>query len=424
MDKFVIEGGKILNGSITASGAKNSVLPILAASIMTDSKSVIHGVPKLQDVYTMVKILEYLGAKVVFKNNTIEIDPSTIARYDAPYEFVKTMRASISLLGPMVARAGKARFSLPGGCVIGPRPIDLHIKGLQKLGVDIKIEDGFIVADAKNGLKGNYIFLAGAFGSSVLATANVMCVAALSKGETVIEFAACEPEITDLANFLVKMGAKITGIGSPCIIINGVKKLKGVEHKIIPDRIETGTFLLAGAITGGKVTVEKCQPMHLGAFIERLTETGVQVKSGKNYITVSGIPRWKPVDVVTFAYPGFPTDLQAQMMAFLSLADGVSVITEKVFPERFIHAGELNRLGANIQLDGSKAIVKGVEKLLGAKVMASDLRASAALVLAGLVAEGRTEVSRIYHLFRGYEKFEEKLRALGASIKREKDTLQ
>jgi len=421
MDKFVIEGGKILKGSIAASGAKNSVLPILAASIMASGVSVIRNVPHLQDVSTMIRILEYLGAKITFKNETIEIDTSGINKFDAPYEFVKTMRASISLLGPLVARFGRAQFSLPGGCVIGPRPIDLHIKGLQKLGADIDIEDGYVVASVKNGLKGNYIFLGGSFGSSVLATANVMCAATLAKGTTVIEFAACEPEIVDLANFLVKMGAKITGIGSPCLTVYGVKKLKPVEHKIIPDRIETGTFLLAGAITKGCVTVEKCQPLHLGAFLERLGETGVSIKNGKNFITVSGISGWKPVDIVTLAYPGFPTDLQAQMMAFLSLADGVSVITEKVFPERFIHAGELNRLGANIQLDGSRAIVRGVKKLLGARVMASDLRASAAMVLAGLSAEGTTEVSRIYHLFRGYHRFEEKLMCLGARITRQKD---
>jgi UDP-N-acetylglucosamine 1-carboxyvinyltransferase len=251
-----------------------------------------------------------------------------------------------------------------------------------------------------------------------------MCAAVLAKGTTIIEFAACEPEVSDLANFLVKMGAKITGIGSPCITIKGVKKLDGVEYSVIPDRIEAGTFVLAGAITGGNVCVKKCQPFHMGAFIERITETGVSVETGKNFISIKGIREWKSVDVVTLAYPGFPTDLQAQMMAFLSLADGVSVITEKVFPERFIHAGELNRLGANIQLDGPRAIVRGVKKLLGARVMASDLRASAALVLAGLAADGTTEVSRIYHLFRGYENFDKKLNQLGADIKKEKDTIQ
>ncbi len=423
MDRFVIEGGVTLKGDVSASGAKNAVLPILAASIMAKDTSVIHNVPDLQDVKTMLKILEYLGAKASFKNATIEIDPKGIHRYDAPYEFVKTMRASIALLGPVIARMGKARFSLPGGCVIGSRPIDLHIKGLQRLGVDVRVEGGYVLAETSGKLKGNYIFLGGSFGSSVLATANVMCAATMAKGTTVIEFAACEPEITDLARFLVKMGAKIDGIGSPCITITGVKSLHGTEHSMIPDRIETGTFLVAGAITGGCVTVEKCQPLHLGAFLEKLNEAGVEIKTGKNFITVKGKNRWKSVDVVTLAYPGFPTDLQAQMMAFLSLADGVSVITEKVFPERFIHAGELNRLGANISLDGAKAIVKGVRKLFGARVMASDLRASAALVLAGLAAEGTTYVSRIYHLFRGYQKFEEKLSTIGARIRKEKDTM-
>ncbi|MCM8815757.1 MAG: UDP-N-acetylglucosamine 1-carboxyvinyltransferase, partial [Candidatus Omnitrophica bacterium] len=375
------------------------------------------------DVKTMLKILQYLGAKASFKNGTIEVDPCGINKSDAPYEFVKTMRASISLLGPMIAKHGRAKFSLPGGCVIGPRPIDLHIKGLQKLGVDIRIEDGYVIAETKKNLNGSYIFLGGSFGSSVLATANVMCAATLAKGNTVIEFAACEPEICDLANFLVKMGARIYGIGSPCLVIKGVKSLHGTEHRVIPDRIETGTFLIAGAITRGCVAVERCQPLHLGAFLEKLSETGVEIRTGKNFIEVKGKQSWKSADVVTFAYPGFPTDLQAQMMAFLSLADGVSIITEKVFPERFIHAGELNRLGASISLDGSRAIVRGVKALFGARVMASDLRASAALVLAGLAAEGTTHISRIYHLYRGYHRFEKKLRALGADIKTEKDTL-
>lgn len=423
MERFVIEGGNVLKGSVVASGAKNAVLPVLAASIMAKGTTVIHNVPDLQDVKTMSKILQYLGAKVKFQKDTVEIDAQSINRFDAPYEFVKTMRASIALLGPMIARFGRARFSLPGGCVIGPRPIDLHIKGLQKLGVDIKIEDGYVVAEARNGLKGNYIFLGGSFGSSVLATANVLCAATLAKGTTVIEFAACEPEISDLANFLVRMGAKIAGIGSPCITVKGVKELKATQYRVIPDRIETGTFLIAGAITGGCVTVEKCQPLHLGAFLDKLAETGIGIQTGKNFITVNGRSRWESTDIVTLPYPGFPTDLQAQMMAFLTLASGVSVITEKVFPERFIHAGELNRFGASISLDGSKAIIKGVKKLFGAKVMASDLRASAALVLAGLAAEGTTYVSRIYHLFRGYQCFEEKLRSLGANIKKEKDTV-
>jgi len=424
MEKFVIEGGRRLKGEVCISGAKNSVLPILAASIMGKGKSIIHNVPVLQDVETMIRILEYLGAKVIFNNHILEIDPSGINRYDAPYEFVKTMRASISLLGPIVATQSRAKFSLPGGCVIGPRPIDLHMKGLQRLGVDVKIEDGYVIAEIKNRLRGNHIFLGGLFGSSVLATANVMCAAVLAKGTTFIEFAACEPEVIDLANFLVQMGAKIKGIGSPCLTIEGVKKLNGTEYTVIPDRIEAGTFAIAGAITRGDVYIKDCRPFYMGAFIEKLKETGVSVKTGKNFIHIKAVPRWKASDIVTLAYPGFPTDLQAQMMAFLSLADGTSVITEKVFPERFIHAGELNRLGANIQIDGARAIIRGVKKLFGARVMASDLRASAALVLAGLSAEGITEILRIYHLSRGYENFEKKLNRIGANIKRTKDAFQ
>ncbi len=424
MDKFIIKGGEKLSGCVEVSGAKNAALPIISAAILGEGKTILHNIPDVKDIRTIIKILEYLGASVKYSNNTMEIDPSGINRYTAPYEFVSTMRGSICLLGPLLAKYKKAQFSMPGGCVIGPRPIDLHIRGLQRLGVDVKIEDGYIIADARKGLKGNYVFLGGTFGSSVLATVNVMCASTLARGTTVIEFAACEPEVSDLANFLVRMGAKISGIGSPCITIEGVKRLNGVEYSVIPDRIETGTFILAGAITGGNICVKKCQPSHMGAFIERLVETGISVKTGKNFVRIKGKSEWKAVDIVTFSYPGFPTDLQAQMMAFLSLADGVSVITEKVFPERFIHAGELNRLGASIQLDGSRAIVRGVKKLFGARVMASDLRASAALVLAGLAADGTTEVSRIYHLFRGYQNFENKLRQIGANIKREKDTLQ
>jgi UDP-N-acetylglucosamine 1-carboxyvinyltransferase len=416
MEKFEINGGKKLFGEVEISGSKNAVLPIMAASILAEGKSIIHNVPRLEDVFTMIKILTYLGANVKFDNQTLEIDSSGINKFDAPYEFVKTMRASISFLGPLIAKFKKAEFSLPGGCVIGSRPIDLHIKGLQELGADIKISDGYIVADAENGLKGRYIFLGGNFGSSVLATCNLMCAAVFAQGETIIEFAACEPEVIDLALYLSEMGAKISGIGSPYLKIEGVKTLKSVEWTVIPDRIETGTFILAGAITSGKIKVKKCQPCHLGAFLEKITACGITCEKGKDYIEVSGKSFWQATDIVTLPYPGFPTDLQAQMMAFLCLADGVSVVTEKIFPERFIHVSELNRLGANIILNGATAIIRGVKKFYGAKVMASDLRASAALVLAGLMAEGKTEVSRIYHLRRGYENFEKKLQNLGAEI--------
>ncbi|MCL5674144.1 MAG: UDP-N-acetylglucosamine 1-carboxyvinyltransferase [Candidatus Omnitrophica bacterium] len=417
MEKFEINGGKKLSGKIEVSGAKNAVLPIMAASILTKGKSIIHNVPGLEDVFTMIKILKYLGAGVKFENKTLEIDPSGINKFVAPYEFVKTMRASISLLGPLIAKFKRAEFSLPGGCVIGSRPIDLHIKGLQKLGADIKINDGYIIANANDGLKGNYIFLGGNFGSSVLATCNVMCAAVLAEGETAIEFAASEPEVVDLADYLSGMGAKIYGTGSSFLRIEGVKKLDGIEWTIIPDRIETGTFVLAGAITGGEIVIEKCQPYHLGAFWEKISASGITYDVGKDYIRVNGRPSWKALDVVTLPYPGFPTDLQAQMMAFLSLADGVSIVTEKIFPERFIHVLELNRLGTNIIRDGATAIIRGVKNLHGAKVMASDLRASAALVIAGLAAEGKTEISRIYHLRRGYEDFEKKLKNIGVEIK-------
>jgi len=418
MDRFIIEGGKKLKGSVRVSGSKNAALPIISAAILGSGKTVIHNIPNVKDIRTLVKILEYMGASVRFSNNTMEIDPSGIDRFTAPYEFVSTMRGSICLLGPLLAKYREAKFSMPGGCVIGTRPIDLHIKGLKKLGVDITIEEGYIVGKARK-LKGTTVFLGGNFGSSVLATANVMSAAALAEGETIIEFASCEPEIVDLARFLKKMGAKIYGEGSHCIRIEGVKKLNGVEYSIIPDRIEAGTYVLAGCITSSAITIENFIPSHLLSFLDKIEETGIPFKTGTDFLKINNITsRWKPVDIVTLPYPGFPTDLQAQMTAFLTLADGISTVTEKVFPERFIHIGELNRLGANITLDGPKAIIKGVNKLIGAKTMASDLRASAAIVLAALAAEGETEVSRIYHLDRGYEKFEEKLNGLGANIRR------
>ncbi|MCM8803665.1 MAG: UDP-N-acetylglucosamine 1-carboxyvinyltransferase [Candidatus Omnitrophica bacterium] len=420
MEKFIIEGGNKLEGEVEISGSKNASLPIIAASIMADGKTILHNIPDLKDVHTMIKILNYLGAKTKFENNTLEIDPSGIYQFTAPYEFVSTMRGSICLLGPLLAKYKKARFSMPGGCVIGPRPIDLHIKGLKKLGIEIENEEGYIVGKTTK-LKGNKIFLGGNFGSSVLATANIICAAVLAEGETIIEFAACEPEIVDLANFLKKMGAKIYGEGSHLIRIEGVKKLNGIEYKIIPDRIESGTYILAGYITKSKIKIEGAITQHLLSLIDKLEEAGLEVYYGEDYVVTIPKEKWKAVEITTLPFPGFPTDLQAQMMSFLTIADGISLITEKVFPERFIHVGELNRLGADITLDGSKAIIKGVNNLKGAKVMASDLRASAALVLAGLIAEGITEISRIYHLDRGYEKFEEKLNNIGAKIKRVKE---
>ncbi|MGC8977010.1 MAG: UDP-N-acetylglucosamine 1-carboxyvinyltransferase [Candidatus Ratteibacteria bacterium] len=420
MEKFIIEGGYKLDGEVEISGSKNASLPIIAASIMADGKTVLYNVPDLKDTQTMIKILDYLGAKTKFENNTLEIDPSQISKFTAPYEFVSKMRGSICLLGPLLAKFKKARFSMPGGCVIGPRPIDLHIKGLKKLGVKIENEEGYIVGKVDK-LKGNNIFLGGNFGPSVLATCNIMCAAVFAEGETIIEFAACEPEIVDLANFLKRMGAKIYGEGSHLIRIEGVKKLNGVEYKVMPDRIEGGTYILLGYITKSKIKIKGLIPNHLLALFDKLEESGLKLQYGKDYFVTFPSNKWNAVEVTTLPYPGFPTDLQAQMMSFLTLAEGISLITEKVFPERFIHVGELNRLGADITLDGSKAIIKGVKSLKGAKVMASDLRASAALVIAGLVAEGVTEISRIYHLDRGYEKFEYKLTNLGAKIKRVKE---
>jgi UDP-N-acetylglucosamine 1-carboxyvinyltransferase len=331
------------------------------------------------------------------------------------------MRASVCVLGPLLARTGHAEVSLPGGCVIGARPIDLHLKGLRGLGAQIEIQHGYVVAKARRRLHGSPIFLGGSFGSSVLATGNVMMAATLASGRTVIQNAACEPEVVDLAQFLRKMGAKIQGEGSPQIEIEGVKSLKGAHHRIIPDRIETGTFLVAAAMTGGDVTIKKTIPEHQDALTDKLLQSGVRVEKNKNAIRVRRNGRLRSVDVTTLPYPGFPTDLQAQMMALMSITPGISVITEKIYPDRFIHVAELNRMGSRIFLEGDSAIVHGVKRLSGAPVIASDLRASAALVLAGLVAEGATEVRRVYHLDRGYERIEEKLSSLGAHIWREKE---
>lgn len=420
MDKLVIEGGHRLKGSVRVSGAKNSVLPILAATLLTDEPCLIENVPQLRDTHTMIRILRNLGAKVQMNGGGISIEPCGYKGHTAPWKLVSTMRASVCILGPLLAKKGYAEVSMPGGCIIGPRPIDLHIKGIRALGADISIEHGYIIARAKH-LKGNNVYLGGAFGSSVLATANVMMAATLARGRTAIENAACEPELVDLANFLTSMGAKIYGVGSPVIEIEGVKRLKGCRHKIIPDRIEAGTYLAAGAITGGDVTVEGARPEHLGAIIDKLREAGVDVATSDGRIRIKSARHLKPLEITTLPYPGFPTDMQAQIMALMTVAKGISIITEKIYPDRFMHISEINRMGGQIMLEGSSAIVKGVSVLSGANVMASDLRASAALVLAGLAAKGRTDVHRIYHLDRGYERIEEKLSQLGAKIWREKE---
>lgn len=423
MDKINIEGGGPLRGTVAISGAKNAVLPILAATILTDEKCVIGNVPPLRDCATMLRILKELGLKSHYceKERRILIEPKPrYINHVAPYRLVSMMRASFCVLGPLLGKLKRAQVSLPGGCVIGPRPVDLHLKGLKALGVDIKIDHGYVFATAKN-LRGGRVYLGGAFGSSVLATANVMMAATLARGRTVIENAACEPEVIDLAEFLIKMGAKIKGHRTHTIEIEGVKGLAGAEHSVIPDRIEAGTYMVAAAVTGGDVNIKNCAPEHLGAVIDKLQEAGVKIQRSANAISVKGRANLRPVDVTTLPYPGFPTDMQAQMMALMSITDGISVITEKIYPDRFMHISELNRMGAQVMLEGSSAIVKGVKRLSGAPVMASDLRASAALVLAGLVAKGKTDISRVYHLDRGYDHMEEKLAALGARIWREKE---
>ncbi|MEA3560771.1 MAG: UDP-N-acetylglucosamine 1-carboxyvinyltransferase [Candidatus Omnitrophota bacterium] len=420
MEEIVIKGGQRLRGTVKVSGAKNSALPILAASLLSSETSVIENVPHLRDINTMVKILKSLGVKVHFDKNKIVVNPGYFKSYEAPYKLVSTMRASICVLGPLLARLGKARVSLPGGCVIGLRPIDLHLKGLAALGADIDIRHGYIIAKAKKLSGSDNIYLGGHFGSSVLATTNVMMAATLARGRTVIEDAACEPEVGDLANFLNKMGAKIKGAGSHMIIIEGVKSLKGARHTVIPDRIETGTYIIAAAITGGDIKIINTRLGFVNAVVDRLKQADVEISKLNNGIRVRVRGPLRPVDITTLPYPGFPTDMQAQAVALMSITNGISVITEKVFPTRFLHVSELNRMGSNIYLEGSSAIISGVKKLSGASVMASDLRASAALILAGLVAKGETVVSRIYHLDRGYEKIEAKLQALGAKIKRVK----
>lgn len=420
MDKLVITGGGRLEGTVEVSGAKNASLPILAAAVLSKEPSVIKNVPQVADIFTMVRILKSLGAKVSHTGNTVAIDPSGIKNPVLTYKIVSTMRGSICFLGPLLGRFGHAKVSFPGGCVIGPRPIDLHIKGVRALGAEVLLEHGYVVASAKE-LKGARIYLGGAFGSTVLGTANIMMAATLAKGRTVIDNAACEPEIVDLGNFLKKMGAKIEGLGSPSVEIEGVKKLSGAQWSVIPDRIEAGTYVIGAAMTRGDVTLKNCRLHMMGAMLDKLREAGVEVTEKNDLVRVRRQRAFRPVSVTTLPYPGYPTDLQAQMMALMCVVPGISVITEKIYPERFMHVSELNRMGAQIMLEGPSAIVSGTKKLSGAPVMASDLRASAALVLAGLVAEGETEVSRVYHLDRGYENLVQKLQSLGAKIRREKD---
>lgn len=421
MDKLIIEGRIPLKGEVAVSGSKNALLPILAATLLTKGKCVIKNAPDLRDTHSMLRILRFLGVNSDFKNHSIHIRPNGLDKFEAPYKLVSTMRASFCVLGPLLARVKKAKVSLPGGCVIGLRPVDLHLKGLTKLGANIQVKEGYVYAETRY-LKGERIYLGGSFGSSVLATANVMMAATLAKGTTLIENAACEPEIVDLSRFLIKMGAKIKGEGSPCIEIRGVKELHGAEYEIIPDRIEAATLVIAAVITRGEVFVKGARADHLTAVLEKLKDVGARFKILKDGILVKKTTRrFKPFDVVTLPYPGFPTDVQAQFMTLMSIVSGISIITEKIYPDRFMHVAELSRMGASIRREGPHAVVQGINQLSGAPVMASDLRASAGLVLAGLVARGKTEVSRIYHLDRGYECLDEKLKSLGAQIDRVKE---
>jgi len=420
MDKLVIEGGIRLKGEVMVSGSKNAVLPILAATLLTDEPCVIKNVPNLRDTNTMLKILRSLGKNAEFDKGIVTVSSTKHAGFIADYKLVSTMRASFCVLGPILAKFKKAKVSLPGGCIIGVRPVDLHLKGIKSLGADITIESGYVHAKASQ-LKGNQVYLGGVYGSSVLATDNVMMAATLAKGKTVIESAACEPEVADLAEFLIKMGAKIKGHGTPIIEIEGVRQLHGTEHSIIPDRIEAGTLMVASLITKGDITIKNVFYQHLGAVVDKLEEAGASISKTDSSLRVRLKRKLKAINVTTLPYPGFPTDMQAQIMSLMSITPGISVITEKIYPDRFMHVAELNRMGAHIQREGPHAIVEGVKQLSGAPVMASDLRASASLVLAGLVARGRTSVSRIYHLERGYENMEEKLQGLGAKIWREKE---
>jgi UDP-N-acetylglucosamine 1-carboxyvinyltransferase len=420
MDKLIIEGGVKLKGEVSVSGSKNAVLPILAGTLLTDGPCVIKNVPNLRDTVTMLKILRSLGKNVEMDKGRVLVTATKNCSHVADYKLVSTMRASFCVLGPLVGKLKKAKVSLPGGCVIGIRPVDLHLKGIKALGASLNVESGYVVVEAPR-LKGNHIYLGGAFGSSVLATDNVMMAACLAQGRTVIESAACEPEVADLAEFLIRMGAKIKGHGTPTIEIEGVKRLHGADHSVIPDRIETATFMIASLITNGDILIKNAISKHLGAVIDKLEETGATVIKKDSTIALRLKRKLKPVNLTTLPYPAFPTDAQAQIMSLMSITAGISVITEKIYPDRFMHVPELNRMGANIQIEGPHAIVQGVGHLSGAPVMASDLRASAGLVLAGLVARGKTSISRIYHLERGYENLEMKLQQLGARIWREKE---
>jgi UDP-N-acetylglucosamine 1-carboxyvinyltransferase len=421
MDKFIIKGGTSLHGEVSISGSKNAALPILCSSILADDKCFYSNVPRLMDISTISKVLSRLGMVVERPaENTMVADPTTIDSYEAPYDLVKSMRASILVLGPLLAKYGKARVSLPGGCAIGVRPIDLHLKAFAKMGADIELSHGYVIATTR-GLKGTKIVFDN---TTVGGTENVLMAAALAKGQTTIEGAAMEPEVVDLANALKTMGARIDGAGQRTITIEGVKSLKGLNYSVIPDRIELGTLLVAAAITKGEITIKGGRPEHVAAVTEKLMEMGIEISvRDDGSLKVNGNRDLRPVNVETVPYPGFPTDMQAQIMALACIADGVSSITENIFENRFMHVPELMRMGAGIEEKGRTVIVRGVRRFQGASVMATDLRASASLVLAALNASGQTEIRRIYHLDRGYEALDRKLVNLGASVTREKGGL-
>ncbi|MBN2418543.1 MAG: UDP-N-acetylglucosamine 1-carboxyvinyltransferase [Deltaproteobacteria bacterium] len=416
MQKILIEGGSSLRGKVKISGAKNAALPVIASCLLTGGWHKIHNVPNLRDIQTIKKIMEGMGVMFREEGSTLHINSDNLNKYEAPYELVKTMRASILLLGPLVARLGSAKISLPGGCAIGARPVNLHLKALSSMGVDMFLEKGYINAKTQR-IRGADIFFDI---PTVTGTENILMAAVKAEGKTVINNAAKEPEICDLADILKKMGADIEGDGTDTIIVNGVKELHPAEHEVIPDRIEAGTFMIASAMTKGEIEILDCRRNDLSSVVEKLRSVGAILKTGKNSITVKGPDVIESVDIKTMPFPGFPTDLQAQFMAMMCIAKGSSIIKETIFENRFIHVSELKRMGADIAINGNQALVRGRKPLLAAPVMATDLRASASLVLAGLVAEeGVTEINRIYHLDRGYEKMEEKFRALGVKIWRE-----
>ncbi|NJD57761.1 MAG: UDP-N-acetylglucosamine 1-carboxyvinyltransferase [Nitrospirae bacterium] len=417
MDKLVIRGGKRLKGSVTVSGSKNAALPIMAATLLAPGEHILRNVPHLRDVSTMGRLIANLGAGFLLEKKKAILDCSEIKHYEAPYDLVSTMRASVLVLGPLVSRLGKAKVSLPGGCAIGARPINLHLMGLEKMGATITLDSGYVIAKAKK-LKGASIYFDI---PTVTGTENIMMAAVLAEGRTLIENAAREPEVVDLANALISMGAKIKGAGESVIEVDGVKKLKPLRHAVIPDRIETGTFMAIAGITGGDITIKNCRVEHLDAVVNKLKDTGMEFRQVPRGVRVIGPERLKAVSTTTMPYPGFPTDMQAQLMAMMCRAEGASVISEKIFENRFMHVAELKRMGADITIEGGIATIKGVKKLTGAPLMATDLRASASLIVAALAAEGETSVKRIYHLDRGYERIEEKLKSLGADITREKE---